>query len=145
MPAHAPVFTSEKLAEPTALAQTWTAAPSYRAQLQQWGPWSPGVSQHLPRQLVRRAGVAGRAVALNRGNYDPGEWLTVAVSSITSQFRPHPRVLTQVGRMSSSDHCLRAGNTLGHSSPARHLRGCKARITVIAARHWKRRCAVGNA
>jgi hypothetical protein len=105
MPAHAPVFTSEKLAELTALAQTWTAEQRpTAAQLQQWGPREVLVFlQHLPRQLdhASLAWLDAQLHLTNRGNYEIlVEWLTVAVGSDYEPVFDRTReVLTQVGRM----------------------------------------------
>jgi leukotriene A-4 hydrolase/aminopeptidase len=105
MPAHAPVFTSEKLAELTALAQAWTAGQRpTTAQLRQWGPREILVFlQHLPRQLdhAALAWLDTQLQLTHRGNYEIlVEWLTIALSSdYEPVFGRTREVLTQVGRM----------------------------------------------
>ena len=105
MPAHAPVFTSEKLVELTALAQAWTAGQRPPvALLQQWGPREVLVFlQHLPRQLdhAALAWLDAQLHLTNRGNYEIlVEWLTIAVGSdYEPVFGRTREVLTQVGRM----------------------------------------------
>jgi leukotriene A-4 hydrolase/aminopeptidase len=105
MPLHAPVFTSEKLEELTALAQAWTAGQRpTEAQMQQWGPRELLVFlQHLPRQLdhAALAWLEAHLHLTNRGNYEIlVEWLTIAVGSdYEPVFNRTREVLTHVGRM----------------------------------------------
>src|SRR5262252_4856421 len=105
MPPNAPVFTSAKLEELTALAQAWTAGkrPS-AAQLQTWEAREVLVFlQHLPRELDQ-ASLAWLDTHLHltdRGNYEIlVEWLTIAGgSNYEPVFGRIREVLTQVGRM----------------------------------------------
>jgi leukotriene A-4 hydrolase/aminopeptidase len=105
MPPNAPVFTSAKLEELTALAQAWTAGkrPS-AAQLQQWGPREVLVFlQRLPRQLdtASLAWLDAQLGLTGRGNYEIlVEWLTIAAGSdYEPVFGRLREVLTRVGRM----------------------------------------------
>src|SRR5262249_57700599 len=72
MPPNAPVFTSERLEELTALAQAWTAGKRpTEAQLQRWEPQEILVFlQHLPRQLdhASLAGLGAQLHPPNRGH-----------------------------------------------------------------------------
>jgi leukotriene-A4 hydrolase len=105
MPAHAPVFTSEKLATLTALAQAWPAGQRpTEALLRQWGARELLVFlQHLPRQLdhASLAWLDTQLRLTSRGNYEIlVEWLTIAVGSdYEPVFGRTREVLTQVGRM----------------------------------------------
>jgi leukotriene A-4 hydrolase/aminopeptidase len=105
MPPHAPVFTSGKLEELTALAQAWTAGQRpTEAQMQQWGPRELLVFlQHLPRQLdhAALAWLEAHLHLTGRGNYEIlVEWLTIAIGSdYEPVFSRTREVLTHVGRM----------------------------------------------
>jgi hypothetical protein len=105
MPPHAPVFTSAKLEELTALAQAWTTGQRpTAAQIQQWGPRELLVFlQHLPRQLdhAALAWLEAHLHLTSRGNYEIlVEWLAIAVGSdYEPVFSRTREVLTHVGRM----------------------------------------------
>ena len=105
MPPNAPVFTSEKLEELTALAQAWTAGKRpTAAQLQRWEPQEVLVFlQHLPRQLdhASLAWLEAQLRLTDRGNYEIlVEWLTIAGGSdYEPVFGRIREVLTRVGRM----------------------------------------------
>jgi leukotriene-A4 hydrolase len=105
MPPNAPVFTSETLAELTALAQAWTTGQRpTAAQLRQWGPREVLVFlQHLPRQLdhASLAWLDAQLGLTGRGNYEIlVEWLTIAGGSdYEPVFGRIREVLTRVGRM----------------------------------------------
>jgi leukotriene-A4 hydrolase len=105
MPPHAPVFTSEKLAALTSLAQAWTAGQRpTAAQMQQWGPRELLVFlQHLPRQLdhASLAWLDAQLSLTGRSNYEIlVEWLTIAGGSdYEPVFGRIREVLTRVGRM----------------------------------------------
>jgi leukotriene-A4 hydrolase len=104
MPPNAPVFTSEKLEQLTALAQRLTTdtRPS-EAQLKAWDTREVLVFlQHLPRQLDHES-LTWLDANLNlttRGNYEIlAEWLTIAGgSNYEPVFGRIREVLTQVGR-----------------------------------------------
>jgi aminopeptidase N len=104
MPSNAPVFTSEKLEQLTALAQGWTAGtrPS-EAQLRAWDAREVLVFiQHLPRQLDYESltWLDANLHLTTRGNYEIlVEWLTIAGgSNYEPVFGRIREVLTQVGR-----------------------------------------------
>jgi leukotriene A-4 hydrolase/aminopeptidase len=105
MPPHAPVFTSARLAELTALAQAWTAGK--RPTAAQWQTWTPQeilvFLQHLPRQLdhASLAWLDTQLHLTDRGNYEIlVEWLTIAGGSdYEPVFARIREVLTRVGRM----------------------------------------------
>lgn len=105
MPPEAPVFTSARLEELTALAQAWTAGQRpTEAQLRQWGPREILVFlQHLPRQLDRAslAWLDAQFKLTHRGNYEIlVEWLTIAAGSdYEPVFGRIREVLTRIGRM----------------------------------------------
>src|SRR5262249_9854290 len=105
MPPNAPVFTSQRLEELTALAQAWTSGKHpTEAQLQRWEPQEILVFlQHLPRQLdhASLAWLDAQLHLTRRGNYEIlVEWLTIAGGSdYEPVFARICEVLTQVGRM----------------------------------------------
>jgi leukotriene-A4 hydrolase len=105
MPPSAPVFSSPRLEELTALAQAWTTGqrPS-EAQLRQWHAQEILVFlQRLPRQLDHDslAWLEAHLHLTNQGNYEIlVEWLTIAAGSdYAPVFARLREVLTRVGRM----------------------------------------------
>jgi hypothetical protein len=105
MPPSAPVFSSPRLDELTALAQAWTTGQRPgEAQLGQWHAREILVFlQHLPRQLDHDslAWLEAHLHLTNQGNYEIlVEWLTIAAGSDYAPVFPRLReVLAQVGRM----------------------------------------------
>lgn len=105
MPPQAPVFTSSKLTELTALARAWPeGVRPATAQLQQWGAREILVFlQHLPRQLdhASLAWLDAQLGLTGRGNYEIlVEWLSIAGGSDYAPVFDRVRtVLLQVGRM----------------------------------------------
>jgi hypothetical protein len=86
MPPSAPVFSSPRLEELTALAQAWTTGQRpTEAQLRQWNAQEILVFlQRLPRQLDHDslAWLEAKLHLTNQGNYEIlVEWLTIAAGS----------------------------------------------------------------
>jgi hypothetical protein len=105
MPPSAPVFSSPRLEELTALAQAWTTGQRPTGvQLGQWEAREILVFlQHLPRQLDHDslAWLEAHLHLTRQGNYEIlVEWLTIAAGSDYAPVFPRLReVLTRVGRM----------------------------------------------